>query len=86
MYLLDKGVDTQLEDKDGNTPLAICLLRRNLDQAALLLKKGVKDGSVINGSTAQSYFEYAFKNLSVAVCFMLLDHGYPLTKAMEIVK
>lgn len=56
MYLLDKGVDTQLEDKEGNTPLAICLLRRNLEQAALLLKKGAKEGSIKDGPLSQSYF------------------------------
>jgi hypothetical protein len=30
-----------------------------------------------------SYFGYAIKNLSVGICFMLLDYGYPIQKALE---
>lgn len=30
-----------------------------------------------------SYFSYAIKHLSVGICFMLLDHGYPIQKALE---
>ena len=38
-------------DHEENTPLAICLRYRNLDQAALIIKKGVKYGFV-NDPTA----------------------------------
>ena len=56
---------------------------RNLDQAALIIKKGVKYGFVYDGSEKQSYFAYAMKYLSVGICFMLLDYGYPIQKALE---
>jgi ankyrin repeat protein len=44
VYLLQAGlnIDTEVKDYEGNTPLAICLRHRNLNQAALLLKRGVK--------------------------------------------
>jgi ankyrin repeat protein len=44
--LLDKNIDINIEDHQGNTPLAICLISKNLNQAALLLKKGTAMGYV----------------------------------------
>ena len=63
--------------------MAICLKHRKLNQAALLIKKGVKYGFVNEGGTRMSYFSYAINKLSVGICFMLIDHGYPLQKALE---
>jgi hypothetical protein len=54
-----------------------------LNQAALLIRKGVKYGEVFEQGNMYSYFEYAVTKLSVGICFMLLDHGYPLQKALE---
>jgi ankyrin repeat protein len=82
MYLLNKGVDTTITDSEGNTPLAICFIRRNLNQAALLLRLGVKQGFVFENGEKTTYFSYAFNKLSVAVCYMLLDNGYPLELAL----
>ena len=70
-------------DAEGNTPLAICLRHRNLNQAALLIKKGVRYGHVVDGGMKYSYFAYAVLKLSVGICFILIDHGYPLQKALE---
>ena len=81
LYLLDKEIDYDITDKDGNTPLAICLKHKRLNQAALLIKKGVKYGYVVDDDVKHSYFAYAIHNLSVGICFMLIDHGYPLQKA-----
>jgi hypothetical protein len=78
----------EIVDHEENTPLAICLLHRNLDQAAFIIRKGVRYGFV-NDTTSEgpdkrmSYFAYAIKNLSVGICFMLLDYGYPIQKALE---
>jgi hypothetical protein len=63
--------------------LAICLKHKNLDQAALIISHGVKYGFVHDNNEKLSYFGYAIKNLSVGICFMLLDHGYPIQKALE---
>ncbi len=49
----------------------------------MLIKKGVKYGFVNEGGTKMSYFAYAINKLSVGICFMLIDHGYPLQKALE---
>jgi ankyrin repeat protein len=46
LYLLDKNIDINIQDNEGNTPLAICLISKNLNQAALLLKKGTAMGYV----------------------------------------
>ena len=62
-----------------------------MDQAALIIKKGVKYGFVNTKDKnfdsnskleKMSYFGYAIQNLSVGICFMLLDHGYPIQKAL----
>ena len=82
LYLLDANINYDVEDSQGNTPLAICLKHRMLNQAALLIRKGVKFGYVIDERKKYSYFEYAVTKLSVGICFMLLDHGYPLQKAL----
>jgi ankyrin repeat protein len=39
--LLDKKIDTNTKDYEGNTPLAVCLKNKTLNQAAMLIKKGV---------------------------------------------
>lgn len=83
LYLLDTNINYDVEDSQGNTPLAICLKHRMLNQAALLIRKGVKYGYVMEERKKYSYFEYAVTKLSVGICFMLLDHGYPLQKALE---
>jgi ankyrin repeat protein len=83
LYLLDKDIDYDIMDNQGNTPLAICLIHRKLNQAALLIKKGVRYGHVIDQGVKYSYFAYAIQKLSVGICFMLIDHGYPLQKALE---
>lgn len=36
-----------MADAEGNTPLALCLKNRNLNQAAMLIKKGVGHGWVV---------------------------------------
>lgn len=86
LYLLDTSINYDVEDSQGNTPLAICLRHRMLNQAALLIRKGVRYGYVIEDKRKYSYFEYAVTKLSVGICFMLLDHGYPLQKALEEVE
>lgn len=83
---MDKNINYDIEDTEGNTPLAICLIHRNLNQAALLIKKGVKYGFVKESGHKYSYFAYASTKLSVGICFMLIDHGYPLQKALEEVR
>ncbi len=30
-----------------------------------------------------SYFAYAMSRLSVGICYMLLDYGYPIEKALK---
>lgn len=85
MYSLDININYDIQDTEGNTPLAISLKHRNLNQAALLIKKGVKYGYVYDQGHRYSYFAYASK-LSAAICFLLLDHGYPLQKALEEVR
>lgn len=82
LYLLDKNINYDAKDSEGNTPLAICLRHHMLNQAALLIRKGVKYGEVFESGHSYSYFEYAVTRLSVGICFMLLDHGYPLQKAL----
>ena len=82
LYLLDKNINIEAKDFQENTPLAISLKTRNLDQAALLISKGVRYGFV-HDEERLSYFAYAYKNLSAGVCFMLLDYGYPIQKALE---
>jgi ankyrin repeat protein len=70
LYLLDRNINMEIADHEENTPLAICLRHRNLDQAAFIIRKGVRYGFV-NDPTAEgpdkkmSYFAYAIKNLSV---------------------
>ena len=87
-YLLDQNINIEIMDHEENTPLAICLRYRNLDQAALIIKKGVKYGFV-NDPTAEqkyrkmSYFAYAIKHFLVGICFMLIETGYPIQKALE---
>ena len=83
LYLIDKKVNTTVKDSQGNTPLAMCFLHRNLNQAVLLMRLGVEEGFVYENGEKVSYFSYAFTRLSVAVCYMLLDHGYPLEVALE---
>lgn len=46
LYLLDQNINIEAKDYQENTPLAITLRTRNLDQAALLISKGVKYGFV----------------------------------------
>jgi len=58
------------------------LRSKNLDQAALIIKKGVRYGYINENGEKMSYFAYAIKNLSVGICFMLLDYGYPIQKAL----
>lgn len=70
-------------DSEGNTPLAICLKNKNLNQAAMLIRKGVQHGWVMEDGQKYSYVQYALKTLPVGICFMLIDHGYPLGKAIE---
>ena len=52
----------------------------------MLIKKGVKHGYVNDQGHKYSYFAYASAKLSVGICFMLIDYGYPLQKALEEVK
>lgn len=82
LYLLDKNINIEAKDYQDNTPLAVSLKTRNLDQAALLISRGVRYG-VVHDTLKLSYFGYAFQNLSAGLCFMLLDHGYPIQKALE---
>lgn len=61
LYLLDKNINIEAKDYQENTPLAITLKTRNLDQAALLISKGVKYGFVQEEEgEKKSYFGYAF--------------------------
>lgn len=83
LYLLEKWNEIDIADTEGNTPLAICLKNRNLNQAAMLIKKGVHHGWVMEEGHKYSYVQYALKTLPVGICFMLIDHGYPLEKALE---
>lgn len=46
VYLLDLNINIEIADHESNTPLAICLKEGNLDQAALIIRKGVKYGFV----------------------------------------
>lgn len=46
LYLLDKNINIEAKDYQENTPLAVSLKTRNLDQAALIISKGVKYGFV----------------------------------------
>ena len=46
LYLLDKNINIEAKDYEENTPLALTLKTRNLDQAALLISKGVRYGFV----------------------------------------
>jgi len=48
-----------------------------------LIKKGVKHGYVKDQGHKYSYFAYASTKLSVGICFMLIDYGYPLQNALE---
>lgn len=82
LYLLDKNINIEAKDYQENTPLAITLKNGNLDQAALLISRGVRYGFV-HEKERLSYFAYAFSNLSAGICFMPLDHGYPIQKALE---
>lgn len=82
LYLLDKNINYDVPDAEGNTPLAVCLRYKNLNQAAMLIKKGVKYGHVFDNGNKFSYFSYAINKLSVGICFMLIDYGYPLQKAL----
>lgn len=82
LYLIDKQIDTTIRDSEGNTPLALCFIHRNLNQAVLLMKLGVSEGFVYEDGEATSYFTYAFDRLSVEVCYMLLEYGYPLETAL----
>jgi ankyrin repeat protein len=83
IYLLDKWVHYDVVDAEGNTPLAICLKHRNLNQAAMIMKRGVGYGCVVEEGKTYSYLQYALKRLSVGICFMLIEHGYPRERAME---
>ena len=86
LYLVDHNINFQIKDHEDNTPLGVCLKHRNLDQAALIIKKGIRPGYVNDGNEKLSYFAYAVKNLSVGICFILLDHGYPIQKALQEVQ
>lgn len=57
--------------------MAICLISKNLNQAALLLKKGTAMGYVNENGKKMTYFSYALSNSLVEICHLLLDHGYP---------
>lgn len=46
LELLDQNINIEAKDYQENTPLAITLKTRNLDQAALLISKGVRYGFV----------------------------------------
>ena len=78
-----KVKDIDQKDSEGNTPLALCLKNKNENQAAMLIKKGVSIGVVFEDGIEYSYISYAAKKLSIGICFMLIDHGYPLEKALE---
>ncbi len=43
----------------------------------MLMKKGVTYGCVVEEGRTYSYVQYALQKLSVGICFMLIDHGYP---------
>jgi hypothetical protein len=49
----------------------------------MLIKRGVKYGNVVEDAQVYSYITYAIKKLSVGICFILIDHGYPLDRALE---
>jgi len=49
LYLLDKNINIEAADYEQNTPLAVCLKSKHLDQAALIIKKGVRYGFVHTG-------------------------------------
>ena len=83
LYLLQKNIDYDVVDAEGNTPLAICLKHKNLNQAAMLIKRGVKYGCVVEDGQHDSYITYSIRKLSIGICFILIDHGYPLEKALE---
>lgn len=83
VYLLDKNINIEAKDYEENTPLALSLLTRNLDQAALIISKGVKYGCVEEAGEKLSYFSYAYRKLSAGICFLLLDNGYPIQRALE---
>ena len=83
LLLLEKNINIEAKDYQQNTPLAVCLRTRNLDQATLIISKGVKYGWVHGDGEAMTYFHYAYSKLSAGVCFMLLDHGYPIQKAVQ---
>ena len=78
--MLDKNIDINVKDYEGNTPLAVCLKHKTLNQAALLIKRGVSEGYV---DRKLSYFAYAVTKLSVGICYMLLDHGYSIERALQ---
>ena len=73
-----------MTDHEGNTPLAICLKTRNLNQAAMIIKqKGVQYGYVVEEGVRFSYVQYALEKFPVAICFMLIEHGFPLDRALK---
>ena len=80
--LLERNINIEAKDHEENSPLAISLKTKNLDQSALLISKGVKYGFV-HENEKLSYFSYAFKHFSAGICFLLLDNGYPIQKALE---
>jgi len=54
-----------------------------LNQAAVLIKEGVKAGKVVEDGTVYSYISYAIQKLSIGICFILIEHGYPLETALQ---
>lgn len=49
----------------------------------MLIKRGVKYGNIVEDGQTYSYITYSIKKLSIGICFILIDHGYPLEKALE---
>jgi hypothetical protein len=49
----------------------------------MLIKKGVHHGWVFEEGHQYSYVQYSLNKLPIGICFMMIDHGYPLDKAME---
>lgn len=81
---MDKKIEFNVKDINGNTPLALCMLNKTLNQAAMLIRKGVTDGSVTDSDHKKmSYFNYCATKLPLGLCFMLLDYGYPVDKALQ---
>lgn len=82
-YLLDHGADIEKTNNEGESPLFVAFIKRNLIIAQMLIENGAKLDVNAKNSKGQTALFFSVENNYTEVTKFLLDHGANFRKLDE---